>query len=58
MEELTTIGDVVQSKQLLEDAVAECFIITNSYVYSLFGVVVGMILMVLWTFKRKQNPPR
>jgi hypothetical protein len=58
MEELTTIGDDVQSKQLLEDAAAGCFIITNSYVYSLFGVVVGMILMVLWTFKRKQNPPR
>lgn len=31
-----------------------CFIITNSYVYSLFGVVAGAILLVYWYKKNKK----
>jgi len=30
-----------------------CFIITNSYVYSLFGVAAGVLILVLWARKRK-----
>jgi hypothetical protein len=30
-----------------------CFIITNAYVYSLFGVVAGVLILVLWARKRK-----
>jgi hypothetical protein len=57
MNELNTTEEL-QSQQALKDASTSCFVITNSYVYSLFGVVVGMILLVIWAFKRNQyrNP--
>jgi hypothetical protein len=32
-----------------------CFIITNSYVYSLFGVVIGIVLIVFWYAKKKKS---
>jgi hypothetical protein len=31
-----------------------CFIITNLYVYSLFGVIIGGIILVVWYTKYKQ----
>ena len=31
-----------------------CFFITNMYVYSLFGVIIGFILLVIWYIRYKQ----
>ena len=31
-----------------------CFLITNMYVYSLFGVIIGFILLVIWYIRYKQ----
>ena len=31
-----------------------CFLITNMYVYSLFGIIIGFILLVLWYVRYKQ----
>jgi hypothetical protein len=39
----------------LEQATANCFVITNSYVYSLFGLVAGVILVAVWAVKRSQT---
>jgi hypothetical protein len=32
-----------------------CFLVTNLYVYSLFGVAIGFIILVLWYMKYKKN---
>ena len=53
LNELSTTANI-QSQQALEEASANCFVITNSYVYSLFGVVVGMLLLVMWALKRNR----
>ena len=31
-----------------------CFLVTNLYVYSLFGVIIGFILLVLWYMRYKK----
>lgn len=31
-----------------------CFLVTNMYVYSLFGVIIGFILLVIWYLRYKQ----
>jgi hypothetical protein len=31
-----------------------CFLVTNMYVYSLFGVIIGFILLVIWYVRYKQ----
>lgn len=33
----------------------QCFIITNSYVYSIFGIIIGIILIVFYYFKKRKN---
>ena len=53
---LTILGrstETVNSQQELERTSAYCFIVTNSYVYSLFGVAVGGILLAFWVHKRR-----
>ena len=31
-----------------------CFLVTNMYVYSLFGVIIGFILLVIWYVRYKR----
>jgi len=31
-----------------------CFLVTNLYVYSLFGVIIGFIILVLWYMRYKK----
>ena len=31
-----------------------CFLVTNLYVYSLFGVIIGFIILVLWYIRYKK----
>jgi hypothetical protein len=38
----------------VEELERNCFIITNSYVYSLFGVVAGAIMLAYWYKKNKK----
>jgi hypothetical protein len=35
----------------LELLKGNCFFITNSYVYSLFGLIIGALIIVVWYFK-------
>jgi hypothetical protein len=32
----------------------DCFIITNSYVYSLFAAVIGAAVLAYWYWKKRQ----
>lgn len=41
----------------LDELERNCFIITNSYVYSLFGLVVGTLLIVFWYAKKRKGAP-
>lgn len=45
----------IYSQQTLEEMERSCFIITNSYVYSLFGVIAGAILVVIWVAKKRKK---
>jgi hypothetical protein len=31
-----------------------CFLVTNLYVYSLFGIIIGIIIIAVWYMKYKQ----
>ncbi len=31
-----------------------CFLVTNLYVYSLFGIIIGVIIIVVWYIKYKK----
>ena len=31
-----------------------CFLVTNLYVYSLFGIIIGMIIIAIWYMKYKK----
>lgn len=35
----------------LELLKGNCFFITNTYVYSLFGLIIGALIIVVWYFK-------
>jgi hypothetical protein len=48
-------GDSVFSQGQVEELERNCFIVTNSYVYSLFGVAAGAILIVLWIAKKRKG---
>ena len=48
-------SSVIESKKL-EEMEKNCSIITNSYVYSLYGVIAGIVLVVIgFMRKRKGN---
>lgn len=34
--------------------VQNCFLITNLYVYSLYGIIIGIIIIVVWYIKYKK----
>jgi hypothetical protein len=52
---LRDIGDQTISPQRIEEMERDCFIVTNSYVYSLFGAVAGIILIVIWFAKKEKK---
>ncbi len=36
------------------DLINYCFLVTNLYVYSLFGIIIGIIIIVVWYIKYKK----
>jgi hypothetical protein len=36
------------------DLERDCFIITNSYVYSLFAALIGAVVLMYWLWKKRQ----
>ena len=39
----------------IEEMERNCFIITNSYVYSVYGIIVGIILIVIGLLKKRKS---
>jgi hypothetical protein len=37
------------------DLQRNCFIITNSYVFSVFGIIIGVIVLIVGYWKKKKN---
>jgi hypothetical protein len=44
-------GSFDDESKAVEEARWYCFFITNSYVYSLFGVLIGAIIIIVWYLK-------
>jgi hypothetical protein len=54
---LTTLNrgnEQVFTQQSLVALQEKCFIVTNAYVYSIFAVVAGLALVVIWIIKKKR----
>jgi hypothetical protein len=45
----------VFTAERLEEMERNCLIITNSYVYSVYGVIVGIILIVIGSVKKRKT---
>ncbi|WP_458743377.1 hypothetical protein [Candidatus Nitrosocosmicus sp. T] len=43
-----------QRQQQSYELLKYCFLVTNLYVYSLFGVIIGCIILVLWYVRYKK----
>ena len=48
-------GNSIFSPRQAEELERNCFIVTNAYVYSLFGVGAGAILVILWLAKKRNS---
>jgi hypothetical protein len=57
LSDLARIDRSVITPERLDELERNCFIITNSYVYSLFGVVIGIVLIVFWYAKKRKGAP-
>jgi hypothetical protein len=55
LSELAQVDRTIFSAERLEEMERDCSIITNSYVYSVYGVIVGIILLVIALVKKRKN---
>ena len=52
LSELNRSGNMsLEKSQQLEQLKGNCFFITNSYVYSLFGLIIGALIIIVWYSK-------
>ena len=49
-----TLTQQQQQQQQSYELRKYCFLVTNLYVYSLFGVIIGFIVLVLWYVRYKK----
>jgi hypothetical protein len=55
------LSDLVQvdrsalTPERLEEMERTCWIITNSYVYSVYGIIIGIILMIIGLVKKRKS---
>lgn len=55
LSELAQVDRTIFSAERLEEMEINCLIITNSYVYSVYGVIIGVILIVIALIKKKKD---
>ena len=55
LSDLMQVDRSVLTIERLEEMERNCFIITNSYVYSIYGVIVGIMLIVIGLVKKRQS---
>jgi hypothetical protein len=55
LSDLVQVDRSVLAPERLEEMERNCWIITNSYVYSLYGVIVGITLVVIGLVKKRKS---
>jgi hypothetical protein len=55
LSDLAQVDRTVFSAEHLEEMERNCMIITNSYVYSVYGIIVGVILIVIALVKKRKD---
>jgi hypothetical protein len=51
LSDLNRSGNMSSDNTQLERLKGNCFFITNSYVYSLFGLIIGSLIIIVWYSK-------
>ena len=51
LSDLNRSGNMSRDNTQLERLKGNCFFITNSYVYSLFGLIIGSLIIIVWYSK-------
>jgi len=55
LSDLVQIDRSILSAEHLEEMERNCSIITNSYVYSVYGIIIGVILLVIGVIKSRKK---
>jgi hypothetical protein len=55
LSDLAQVDRSVLTPERLEEMERTCSIITNSYVYSVYGIIVGIILIVIGLVKKRKS---
>jgi hypothetical protein len=55
LSDLVQVDRSILTPERLEEMERNCSIITNSYVFSLYGVIIGIILIVIGLLKRRKS---
>ena len=55
LSDLAQVDRTIFSAEHLEEMECNCSIITNSYVYSVYGSIVGVILIVIALVKKRKD---
>ena len=55
LSDLVQIDRSILSAEQLEEMERNCLIITNSYVYSVYGIIIGVILIVIGVIKSRKK---
>jgi hypothetical protein len=55
LSDLAQVDRTIFSAEHLEEMERNCMIITNSYVYSVYGIIVGVILIVIALVKKRKD---
>ncbi|HEX2106846.1 MAG TPA: hypothetical protein VHF28_03860 [Nitrososphaera sp.] len=58
LSDLMQVDRSILTAEHLEEMEWNCSIITNSYVYSVYGIIIGIILMVIGLIKSRKSVPR
>jgi hypothetical protein len=55
LSDLAQVDRSLPTPERLEEMERNCSIITNSYVYSVYGVIIGIILIVIGLLKKRKS---
>ncbi len=55
LSDLVQVDRSILTAEQLEEMESNCFIITNSYVYSVYGIIMGIILIIIGVVKSRKS---
>jgi hypothetical protein len=53
--DLVQLDRSIVPSEIVEGMERNCALVTNSYVYSIYGVVAGIVLIVAWFMKKRKD---